>query len=89
MNLLTTVATLLILPIVIEICRCIAKHARTKVESPMITTTVLNKLFKYTNPKLGATYIDLSIGSRVKCIYNLAQEIGKDFIPLIGITIIS
>jgi hypothetical protein len=78
-NLYTIVATLFILAMVIEICRCIAKHARTKMESPMITTTVLNKLFKYSNPKLGATYIDLSIGSRVKCIYNLAQEIGKNF----------
>lgn len=54
--------------------RCIAFHTCTE-QAP--TEKELNEYFKYSDvQKFGATYVDLAVGSRVRCTHNLAQKLG-------------
>ena len=62
-----------------ETYRCIAKHKVTGLgRHPNLNE--LEQYFKFNNVQdYGATYVDLAIGSRVRCTHNLATELGEIF----------
>jgi hypothetical protein len=57
-----------------EAYRCIAHHQTTDGDP---TVEDLEGYFKYSNvQEYGATYLDIAVGSRVRCTHNLGTELG-------------
>ena len=55
--------------------RCIALHDTSQGRP---TVQELDQYFKYVDvQEYGATYIDIAVGSRVRCTHNLATELGN------------
>ena len=55
--------------------RCIALHVTSQGRP---TVQDLEQYFKYVDvQEYGATYIDIAVGSRVRCTHNLATELGN------------
>ena len=56
--------------------RCVAVHKQNETLKRPPTTTINKALLKHYEDKLSLPFIDLAIGSRVRCTVNLATNIG-------------
>jgi hypothetical protein len=56
--------------------RCVAVHKKNETLKRPPTSTINRSLLKHYEDKLSLPFIDLAIGSRVRCTVNLATNIG-------------
>ena len=57
--------------------RCVAIHKQNETLKRPPTSTINKALLKHYEDKLSLPFIDLAIGSRVRCTVNLATNIGE------------
>ena len=57
--------------------RCVAVHKQNETLKRPPTSTINRALLKHYDDKLSLPFIDLAIGSRVRCSGNLATNIGE------------